>query len=119
TCLCFAAYYPALNNETELNFDFFEPLRPHFGTAIDRFFEEFSLDLAGIRAKLRCQLEARIAEKKPARLRQELFEFPWLSNYPFLRISDRRLVIWHPIVLARGLESAVHKRLSERRENYA
>lgn len=118
-CLCFAAYYPALNNETIFKLDFFEPLRPHFGAALDRFLDEFSRDLAGLRTELRRQLGARIAANEVARSRKELSEFPWLSNYPLLKISDRRLLVWHPIVFARGLESAVHKRLSERREDYA
>lgn len=119
TCLCFAAYFPVLNNEVSFTSEYFESLRPHFDTAIDRFLGEFSRDVVALRAELRRQLRARIEARKPVRLRQELFEFPWLANYPLLRPSDGRLIVWHPVVFARGLESAVHKRLSERREDYA
>lgn len=118
-CLCYASFIPVLNGEMAFMRDDFEPLRPHFGPSVDRFLDEFSRDLVGLRSELRHQLKARIGEKKPARPRQELFEFPWLANYPFLQIEGRRLAVWHPLVFARGLEYAVHKRLSERRQDYA
>lgn len=118
-CLCFAVYIPVLNHDVVFKRDHFDPFRQRFGAVVDRFLDEFARDLPGLRAELRRQLGARIVAKKQARLRQELFEFPWLANYPLLQLSDQRLAVWHPIVFARGLESAVHKRLSERREDYA
>lgn len=118
-CLCYAAYVPVLNGELVFKRDYFEPLRKRFGTLIDRFLDEFSRDLPGLRKELRRQLGTRVAANKPARLKQELFEFPWLANYPLLPLSDQWLVVWHPIVFARGLEDAIHKRLSERKEDYA
>lgn len=118
-CLCYAAYIPMLNEEMVFKRDYFEPLRQRFGACVDRFLDEFARDLPGLRVELRRQLGARIAAKKRARLRQELFEFPWLANYPLLQLHDQHLAVWHPIIFARGLESAVHKRLSERREDYA
>lgn len=118
-CLCYAAYAPVLNGEIVFKRDYFAPLRPHFGATVDRFLDEFSRDLPGLRAELRRQLESRLAAKRPARLRQELFEFPWLANYPLLRLGEHGLAVWHPIVFARGLEEAVHKRLSELKGDYA
>lgn len=118
-CLCFAVYMPVLNANMVFRRDYFESLRLRFGVVVDLFLDEFSRDLPGLRAELRRQLGVRIAAKKQARSRQELLEFPWLTNYPLLRLRDQRLAVWHPIVFARGLESAVHKRLSEHREDYA
>lgn len=118
-CLCFAAYIPVLKEDMTFKREYFDSLRKCFGTGVDRFLNEFTRDIHGLRAELRRQLKARITAKKPARIRQELIEFPWLANYPLLQLRDQQLIVWHPIVFARGFESAVHKRLSERRENYA
>ena len=35
-----------------------------------------------------------------------------MRHFPFLRLRDGRLQCWHPLVFARGLEDAVHLRLS-------
>lgn len=83
------------------------------------FMSEFARDLQGLRSELRKQLAARLAANVAARPRQESFEFPWLSNYPLLRDDQNDSVIWHPLIFARGMEQAVHKRLSENRADYA
>ena len=118
-CLCYAAYVPVLTGDLLLKREYFEPLRQRFGPLVDCFLDEFSRDLPGLRSELRRQLSARIVENKPARLKQERFEFPWLANYPMLRLGEEQLAIWHPVVFARGLEEGVHKRLSELKGDYS
>lgn len=111
--LCYALHAPALNNTFLFNIDFFQPLRPYYGTSLDLFLNEFSRDLFELRAELRLMLDARLVQNKPARPVDEPHEFPWIAKYPLLRLPGQRFRVWHPQVFARGMESAVHKRLSE------
>jgi hypothetical protein len=112
-CVCLAVYEPVINGKMTISNDYFKSLGPIYGCVVDRFMSEFSRDLDGLRAELRKRLSARIAANIEARPKQESYEFPWLSNYPLLRDQDGNFVIWHPMVFARGMELAVHKRLSE------
>ncbi|MBK6744863.1 MAG: hypothetical protein IPG66_18680 [Hydrogenophilales bacterium] len=117
--LCFSAYATVINGNTIIGPGFFEPFEQGFGVRVARFLGEFSRDLPGLRRELRMALRARIASGKPPRNRQELVEFPWIANYPLLRLPGERYAVWHPIVFARGMETAVHKRLSELKGKYA
>lgn len=118
-CLCYAAYVPVLNQELVFNQVYFEPLRAHFGESVNRFFQEFSRDLPGLRAELRRELANRITAGKPARPRHELVELPWLLRYPLLISPERLFIVWHPVVFARGMEQGVHRRLSELKGEYS
>ena len=118
-CLCYAAYVPVVNRSHTMALAEFAPLRRRFSSDVDRFFNEFARDLSGLRAELRRQRISRAAAGEPTRPRRELNEFPWLANYPLLRMPGDRFEIWHPAVFARGMEEGVHRRLSERRGEYA
>jgi len=118
-CICYALYAPVVNGKTIIKRDYFKPLLPIYGDALEQFMSEFARDLQGLRSELRKGLAARIATNTAIRPRQESFEFPWLSNYPLLRDDAGDFVIWHPLVFARGMEQAVHVRLSENRADYA
>lgn len=118
-CLCYAVYVPVVSGNMIIKRDYFNPLLPVYGDDIERFMSEFARDLQGLRMELRKQLKARIAAMGAARPRQESFEFPWFSNYPLLCDGQYNYVIWHPLIFARGMEQAVHKRLSENRAGYA
>lgn len=118
-CLCYAAYVPVVNGSHSLALSDFAPLRCRFGADVDRFFDEFARDLAGLRIELRRQLDARVASSEQARSRRELSEFPWLANFPLLRLPGGGFEVWHPAVFAKGMEEGVHRRLSERRDGYA
>lgn len=86
--------------------DYLSPLRPAYGPDVDQIYSLFVRDLIGLRHDLQTEGAQRIRGK------QELFEFPYLRRFPFLRLRDGRLHCWHPLVFARGIEDAVHLRLS-------
>jgi hypothetical protein len=104
--LAYALYAAVLNRQMPLAQDYLSTFRPTHGAAVDRMYELFVRDLPGLRHDLQTD-EAQRIRGKP-----ELFEFPYLRRYPFLRLRDGRLHCWHSLVFARGLEDAVHIRLS-------
>ena len=104
--LAYGLYAAVLNRQMPLEQDHLSPFRPAYGADVDRMYELFVRDLPGLRQDLRSGEAQRIRGK------QELFEFPYLRRFPFLRMRDGRLHCWHPLVFARGLEDAVHLRLS-------
>ncbi len=118
-CVCYAVYVPVISGSCIIKRDYFKPLLSAFDPAVERFLSEFARDLYQLRSELRKQLSARIAANIEVRPKQESYEFPWLSNYPLLRDGAENFVIWHPLIFARGMELAVHKRLSENRSGYA
>ena len=118
-CFCYAVYAPVINGDWIIKREYFTPLLSSFDGAVERFLSEFSRDLYGLRVELRKQLSARIAANIAVRSKQESYEFPWLSNYPLLKDGAEKFVVWHPLIFARGMELAVHKRLSENRSAYA
>lgn len=111
--LAYALYAAVLKGKMPLGADFLAPLRPTYGDAIDSMYALLIRDLPGLRAELQGDGAQRIRGK------QELYEFPYLRRFPFVRLRDGRLHCWHPLVFARGLEDAVHLRLSELGEDYA
>lgn len=104
--LTYALYAAVLAREMPLGSDYLSTFRPTYGADLDRMYELFVRDLPGLRQDLQTHDAQRIRGK------QELFEFPYLRRFPFLRLRDGRLHCWHPLVFARGLEDAVHLRLS-------
>lgn len=118
-CICYALYAPVISGNMIIKKDYFSPLMPVYGDAIGCFMSEFARNLQELRSELRKNLAERIAASIAARPRYESFEFPWLSKYPLLRSNQHSYVVWHPLIFARGMEQAVHKRLSEDKENYA
>lgn len=117
--LCYAAYVPVVNGDRAMRLRDFERLRHRHGSDVDRFFTEFSNDLQALRAELQRLRSARLTAGAEPRPRHEINEFPWLANYPLLRLPGDNFQLWHPAVFARGMEQGVHKRLSERRGAYA
>lgn len=110
--LAYALYAAVLAREMPLAPDYLSTFRPMHGAAVDRMYELFVRDLPSLRQDLQAEDAQRIRGK------QELFEFPYLRRFPFLRMRDGRLHCWHPLVFARGLEDAVHLRLSSLGANY-
>ncbi len=91
---------------------FFEPLRPRYQDAVDQLLALFVRDLTSLRTELAK------ADALNVRGRPELREFAYLRRFPFVRLAPGQLACWHPAVLGRGLEDAVHLRLSEHGEQY-
>jgi hypothetical protein len=110
--LAYGLYAAVLNRQMPLGPDYLSPFRPAYGADVDRMYELFVRDLPSLRQDLQSEEAQRIRGK------QELFEFPYLRRFPFLRLRDGRLQCWHPLVFARGLEDAVHLRLSSLGADY-
>lgn len=104
--LAYGMYAVVMARKMPLGQDFLSPFRSTYGKDVDRVYELFVRDLTGLRQDLQSEAAQRIRGK------QELFEFPYLRRFPFLRLHDGRLHCWHSLVFARGLEDAVHLRLS-------
>lgn len=126
--IVYSAYAAVMNGKTTVSRDFFDPLRPLYGSAIDTFFDRFSKDAPALRQELRAELHERIYEVRDGhkvlrgdalkRPEAERIEFPWLSRYPLYRHPSGRLAIWHHKVFARGMEEAVHRELSGHGQAY-
>jgi hypothetical protein len=110
--MAFALYAATLNRREPINQDWLSPLRNAYGDHVDSIVNLFSRDLAGLRIELQRDLAQKIHG------RHELFEFPYLKRFPFVRFRDGSIRCWHPLVLARGMEDAVHLRLSELGQEY-
>lgn len=110
--LAYALYAAVLECKMPLESDWLNPFRTKYGKNVDRMYELFVRDLPSLRTELQRDAAQKIRGK------QELYEFPYLRRFPFLRLRDGRLHCWHPLVFARGLEDAVHLRLSGLGKNY-
>lgn len=99
---------------------YFEPLAARYGTrAIDRMLEMLSQNIEGLRNEL-TRAEDRGGDRGVAqRRRSELFEFPYFKRFPLYRVSPGVYLVWHPIVLGRALDEAVHLRLSDAGKAYS
>ena len=110
--LTYAMYAAVLSGKIALPPDWLQRLRPHYGADVEQMYDLFVRDLAGLRKELRTDAAQKLAG------RQELFEFPYLRRFPFLRQRDGQLMCWHPLVFARGMEDAIHLRLSALGKDY-
>lgn len=110
--LAYALYAAVLARKMPLGPDYLSTFRPMHGAAVNRMYDLFVRDLPRLRQDLQAEDAQRIRGK------QELFEFPYLRRFPFLRLRDGRLHCWHSLVFARGLEDAVHLRLASLGKDY-
>jgi hypothetical protein len=110
--MAYGLYAAVLDGNMPLDHDCLAPFRPKYGANVDQMYELLVRDLSGLRTELQADTAQRIRGK------QELYEFPYLRRFPFLRLRDGRLHCWHPLVFARGLEDAVHLRLSNLGKDY-
>ena len=86
--------------------------RKTYGKDVDQIYSLFARDLPSLRHEMQTDTAQRI------RGLQEVFEFPYLRRFPFLRSRDGGLHCWHRLVFARGIEDSVHLRLSSLKNNY-
>lgn len=110
--LAFALQAYVLDGRTSFNDNAFASLRRSYRESVDGFLGLFVRSLPDLR------IELRKPEAQQVRGRGELNEFPYLRRFPLVRLRNREIVCWHPLVLARGLEDAVHLRLSEAGSKY-
>lgn len=102
-----------VNREMPLGNDWLSPLRKTYGDDVDKIYSLFVGDLKSIRSELQKNDDNR------KRSKQELYEFPRLKNLPLVRLANRKIHCWHPLVFARGIEDAIHIRLSELGQEYS
>lgn len=124
----FAAYSAVLQGKTFIAPNYWEPLRPLYGSAIDSLLNRFSKDATELRVALRQELHQRIYTEvegrrvlrhdSSTRPESERVEFPWLSRFPFFKHPSGRLAVWHRLVFARGMEESVHTVLSSLGQAY-
>lgn len=108
--LAFALYAIVLGGKMPMHPDPLAPCRPTYGDAVDQIYSLFARDLPTLRQELQRDRAKRL------RVKHELYEFPYLKRFPLIRGPDGRLHCWHKLVFARGVEEAVHLRLSEQFE---
>ena len=100
------------NNDSTLDLPTLRSLYPPYGEQLVRFLELFSRNLVQLRAELQADSALR------TRGTSELYEFPYLQRFPLLDLGDGQLRTWHPLVFARGIENAIHHRLSAFGQSY-
>lgn len=105
--MAFILFAAATQESFPIARNYFDNLRSGYGNAMDQMLSLLGRDLPSLRLALKENGKSRV------RGRQELYEFPFLKRFPIIRLRDGRIHCWHPLVLARGLEEAVHLRLSE------
>lgn len=88
------------------------PLALHYGGALEQFFSLFVRSLGELRDELQTDPAWR------TRGMAELHEFPYVHRFPLLALDDGHIQLWHPLIFARGLENAVHLRLSAMEQKY-
>lgn len=111
--ITYMAHVPVLNDELLIDPDYFAPVRACMGADVDQVLNFFSKSLEQLRCELQERRQHQIANGQLTRPHHEVNEPPWLMRYPLLSIGGGRLRVWHPSVFTRGMEQAVHRRLSE------
>lgn len=110
--LAFAMYCGVSEGKYTFGPEWFEPLRKIYAPAvIEAFVRATSVDYEGLKQFVRALPNA------DRHVHSELFEFPALTRYPFLRFNGQ-LHCWHPMLFFRGMEGFVHSVLSELRTAY-
>lgn len=104
--LSFAVHAAVLEGKLIVKNSWFGPLRKAYDGQVDAFINLVSRD---IRELIDFFRKLPDANEKHA---SELFEFPTIKRFPFLR-EDAALVCWHPMVFYRGMEGIVHSVMSE------
>jgi hypothetical protein len=110
--LSYGVYAAVLAHSSAVPKGWLETVRHAYGGSVDAFWALFARDLPSLREQLRNEDNGR------PNLKQELASFPYLKRYPLLSGQDGTYHCWHPLVFARGLEDAVHLRLSELQDEY-
>lgn len=117
--ITYMTHVPVLNDELLIGPNYFAPARAALGADVDHVINMFSRSLEQLRSELHGRRQHQIANGQLARPHHELNEPPWLMRYPLLLLNGGFLAVWHPSVFTRGMEQAVHRRLSEYGGDYA
>jgi len=117
--ITYMAHAPVLNDELLIGPDYFAPVRTALGADVDHVLNVFSRSLEQLRTELHGRRQGQIANGQLARPHHELNEPPWLMRYPLLLRGGGFRAVWHPSVFTRGMEQAVHRRMSEYGGDYS
>lgn len=110
--LAFATYAAILDDKRRLDIGWFEPLRAVYSeSVINAFLSNISRTFPEL------VIFCRNLPDSNHKVASELYEFPVLSRYPFLR-TGASMECWHPAVFYRGMEGLVHSVLSEEGQDY-
>jgi hypothetical protein len=105
--MAFILYATAVQESFPIGRNHFDILRAEYGDSMDRMLLLLGRDLPSLRLALNNKGNSKVHG------RHELYEFPYLKRFPLVRLRDGRIHCWHPLVLARGVEEAIHLRLSD------
>jgi hypothetical protein len=111
--LTFSLMAAVIGKRVPVSRNYFQPIQSTYGESIEAFWRLVARDLPALRHALREDAKA-----APAPLRQELYEFPHLKQYPLLKTRNGDFHPWHRMVAARGLEEIVHWRLARLASEY-
>jgi hypothetical protein len=110
--LSFSTYVAIMEGKRQVHIGWFDSLRKAYGDqTVDAFISCTSRNYSELVTFCRALPGA------DTKVTSELFEFPALCRYPFMRTGNM-LECWHPAVFYRGMESFVHNVLSEEGKNY-
>ena len=118
-CISYAILAEVLSGKKALDQAYYGHIIAYFCDAVARVFDEFGRDLVSLRAQLVTEKFQRQAAGEPIRPAYEYNEVPWLQRLPLLKAGPNTYLVWHPAVFARGLETAVHRRMSIRAAEYS
>lgn len=117
--ITYMAHIPVLSDELVMGPNYFASVRTALGADVDHVLNLFTRSLEQLRTELHGRRQEQIANGQLARPHHELNEPPWLMQFPLLLLGGGFLAVWHPAVFTRGMEQAVHRRMSEYGGEYA
>lgn len=118
-CISVCVLAGVLEGITEFSINYYSGLDKNYNGAVRRFFDDFARTFDELRFELQKERGDRIKAGESIRPIYEYNEEPWLQRFPLLRFSQDRFIVWHPDVFARGLENAVHRRMSDSASEYS
>lgn len=108
-----AVYSAVLNGDMHFNIRKYFGLAPHYTQPINTFFDLLARDPITLRTELQNK------NLQHNRGSSELYEFPIFRRFPLLQRTNETVSVWHQAVFSRGMEDAVHIRLSENGQDYS
>lgn len=103
---CWILQPPIVSGNREIDNQWIENVAPHYKVIVNRLLNLLGTDFLGLRDVLSQDWQ------KYSPNSWELFELPFARKLPFLLTSSGNWRIWHPAMVERALEAAVHLTLT-------